>query len=94
MLISCDSALLGNSSVKNLSAEEASLGLFDNLLVHVVRWVVHDDSAVLRINLGIEASIADQVDNPLLAIVGVEAELSGEITDVHAREDLAIAFAD
>lgn len=56
--------------------------------------MVHDDGAVLAVNLGVEAGIADEVNNPLLTIVRVEAELGAEITDVHAAEDLAVALAD
>ena len=77
-----------------MCSEETALGLLNDLLVDVVRGVVHDDSAVLAVDLGIQSSLADQVDNPLLAIVGVQAELGAEVADVHTAEDLAVALAD
>lgn len=86
--------LLGNSGVENLRSEEATLGLLNDLLVHIVRGMVHDDSAVLAVNLGIQSRLPDQVDNPLLALVGVEAQLGAEVANVHAAKDLAVALAD
>lgn len=56
--------------------------------------MVHDDGAVLAVNLGVEPRVADQVDDPLLAVVGVEAELGAQVAYVHAAEDLAVALAD
>lgn len=86
--------LFGDGGVQNLRAEEASLGLLNDLLVDVVGRVVHDDGTVLAINLGVETGITDEVNNPLLTIVRVEAKLGAEITDVHAAENLAVALAD
>lgn len=86
--------LFRDGSVEDLRSEEAALGLLNDLLVDVVGRVVHDDGAVLGVNLGVETGLADQVDNPLLAVVGVEAELGAEVANVHAREDLAVALAD
>lgn len=74
--------------------EEATLGLLDDLLVNVVGRVVHDYGAVLAVDLGIQSSLADQVDNPLLTVVRVQAELGAKIADVHSAEDLAVALAD
>lgn len=86
--------LLGDGSVEDLRSEEAALGLFNDLLVDVVGRVVHDDGAVLAVDLGVETGLADQVDDPLLTVVGVEAETGAEVADVHAAEDLAVALAD
>lgn len=86
--------LFRDGGVQNLRAEESSLGLLNDLLVDIVGRVVHDDGAVLAVNLGVEAGITDEVNNPLLTIVRVEAKLGTEITDVHAAEDLAVALAD
>lgn len=59
----------GNGCAQDLSAEEATLGALNDLLVHGLRWVVHNHSALLVINLGVDARIADEVDNPLLALI-------------------------
>lgn len=88
------SLLFRNGSVEDLRAEEAALCLFNDLLVDVVGGVVHDDGAVLGVNLCVEAGLADEVDDPLLAVVGVEAELGGEVANVHAGKDFAVALAD
>lgn len=56
--------------------------------------MVHDNSAILGVNLGVEAGLTDQVDNPLLTVVRVETKLGAEIANVHARENLAVALAD
>lgn len=65
--------LLGNGGVEDLCSEESALGLLNDLLVDIVGRVVHDDGAVLAVNLGIESSLPDQIDDPLLPLVGVEA---------------------
>lgn len=85
---------LGNSSTHNLRPEKAALGLFNDLLVDVVGWMIHHHGAVLRINLGIQPRLADKIDNPLLAVVWVEAELGRQVTDVHTAKDLAVGLAD
>ena len=59
--------------------EEGALGLLNNLLVHRLRGVVHDHCAFLIINLGIDSGIADEVDNPLLTLILVQAETGGKI---------------
>lgn len=86
--------LLGNSGVEDLCPEETTLGLLNDLLVDVVGRVVHHHSAVLAVDLGVQSSLADKVDNPLLTIVGVQTELGAEVADVHSAEDLAVALAD
>lgn len=86
--------LFGNSSVEDLCSEESTLGLLNDLLVNVVGGVVHDDGAVLAVNLGIQAGLANQVDDPLLAVIRVQAKLGAQISDVHSAEDLAVALAD
>jgi hypothetical protein len=60
---------LRNSSRQDLCSEEAALRSLDDLLVHADRWVVHDDSAGLVVDLGINASVADKVDDPLFAFI-------------------------
>ena len=72
-------ALLGHSGAEDLCAEEAALGALDNLLVDAHGRVVHDDGAGLVVDLCINASIADEVDNPLLTLVLAKAEAGGEV---------------
>ena len=38
--------------------------------------MVHDDSAFLVVNFSIDASVADEVDNPFLAFVLTQAKSS------------------
>jgi hypothetical protein len=49
------------------------------LLVDRLGRVVHDNSALLVVDLGVNPGVADQVDNPLLTLVLVQAETSGQI---------------
>ena len=72
-------ALLGHSSAEDLCAEEAALGALDNLLVDAHGRVVHDDGAGLVVNLGVNASVADEVDDPLLTLVLAQAKAGREI---------------
>lgn len=72
-------ALLGYSCAEDLGAEEAALGALDDLLVDAHGRVVHDDGAGLVVDLGVDAGVADEVDNPLLALVLAEAEAGGEV---------------
>lgn len=41
--------------------------------------MVHQDSSLLVIDLGVDASIANKVHNPFLTLVFVETETGGEI---------------
>jgi hypothetical protein len=72
-------ALLGHSSTEDLCAEEAALGTLDNLLVDAHGWVVHDDGAGLVVDLGVDAGVADEVNNPLLTLVLAQAEAGREV---------------
>jgi len=72
-------ALLGHSGAEDLGAEEAALGALNNLLVDAHGWVVHDDSTSLVVDLGVDASVADEVNNPLLTLVLAQAETGREI---------------
>jgi hypothetical protein len=71
--------LLGYSRAEDLGAEEAALGALDDLLVDAHGRVVHDDGAGLVVDLGVDAGVADQVDDPLLALVLAQAEAGGEV---------------
>ena len=62
-------ALLGHSGAEHLCAEEATLGALDDLLVDAHGRVVHDDGAGLVVDFGVDASVADEVNDPLLTLV-------------------------
>jgi hypothetical protein len=59
-----------------LCAEEATLGSLNDLLVNADRWVVHDHGTGLVVNLGVNTGVADEVDDPLLALVVGQTEAS------------------
>ena len=56
--------------------------------------MVHNDGALLVINLGIEAGVANEVDNPLLGIVVVESEAGAKVLERDTGVDLAVALED
>lgn len=64
---------------QDLCAEEGTLCLLNDLLVDRLGRVVHNHSALLVVDLGVNPGVADQVDNPLLALVLVQTETSGQI---------------
>ena len=68
-----------NRSAENLGAEESSLGLLNHLLVHTLRRVIHDDRAGLVVDLGIDAGIADEVNDPLFTLVFGQTKSRGQI---------------
>ena len=72
-------ALLGHSGAEDLGTEETALGALNNLLVDAHRRVVHDDGAGLVVDLGVNASVADEVDDPLLTLILAQAEAGREI---------------
>lgn len=41
--------------------------------------MVHQHGSLLVVNLGVNASVADKVHNPFLALVLVETETGGEV---------------
>ena len=53
----------------------------NHLLVHRVRGMIHQNRALLVVELPIHACIANEVHDPFLAFVLVEAETGGEIPD-------------
>ena len=79
---------LRNRSTQDLRPEEAALCPLDDLLVYALRRVVHNNGAGLVVDLGVDACVADQVDDPLLALVLRQAEACGEVPAVM----LALAF--
>jgi hypothetical protein len=73
------SDLPGNSSAEDLGAEETALGSLNDLLVNWLWWVVHDNGALLVVNLCIDASVTDQVDDPLLTLVLGQTKTLGKV---------------
>ena len=73
---------LGDGGAQHLCAEEAALCALDDLLVDALGRVVHDDGAGLVVDLGVDARVADQVDDPLLALVLRQAEAGGEVPSI------------
>lgn len=69
--------------------EESTLGLLDDLLVHRLGRVVHNNGALLVVNLGINTCVTDQVDNPLLALILVQAETGGKIPSFQSQLSVA-----
>lgn len=59
--------------------EETTLCALDDLLVDGLRGVVHDDGAFLVVDFGVDAGVADEIDDPFFAFVLGEAEAGGEI---------------
>ena len=58
-----------NRSTHDLCPEEAALCPLNDLLVYALRRVIHDDCAGLVVNLGVDACVPDQVDDPFLAFI-------------------------
>lgn len=72
-----------------MCAEEGTLGLLNDLLVDRLRGVVHDNSALLVIDLGVNPGVANKVDNPLLTLVLVETEAGGKVPK---KETVSLLF--
>lgn len=65
---------MGKNVPEHLRPEKGSFRPFDDLLIDGLRRVVHDDGAFLVVDLGVDARVADQVDDPFLAFGLREAE--------------------
>lgn len=61
--------LSGYSGAEDLGPKESTFCSFDNLLVDGAGRVVHHHCAFLVVDLGIDSSITDEVDNPLLTLI-------------------------
>ena len=68
------STLSRNSSTQNLCPEETTLCPLNHLLVDGLWRVVHDDSALLVIDLGIYSRVPNEINDPLLSLVLVQSE--------------------
>lgn len=73
--------LSSHRGTKHLGPKEPTLRPLDDLLVHALRRVIHDDRAGLIVDLGVDTRVADQVHDPLLAFVAAEAETAGEVPE-------------
>lgn len=73
------SFLSRNGSAQHLCPEKATLSALNDLLVDAHGRVVHDDGAGLVVDLGVDAGVADQVDDPFLAFIMGKAEAGGEV---------------
>ncbi len=69
----------GIDEPQDLCPEEGTLCLLNDLLVYRLRGVVHDHCALLVVDLGVDTGITDQVDDPFLTLILVEAEAGGKI---------------
>jgi hypothetical protein len=63
-----------NGGAEDLCPEEAALCALNDLLVDGLWWVVHDDCAGLVVDFCVDARVADEVDDPLFALVLREAK--------------------
>ncbi len=56
--------------------------------------MVHDDCALLVVDLGVQPRVADEVNDPLLGCVSVQAQAGAEVLERNAGMDLAVALED
>lgn len=68
------------SRTKHLRPKEPALRPLNNLLIHTNRRMVHDNRALLVINLGVDPRVPNQVNNPLLTLIFIEAETARQIS--------------
>jgi hypothetical protein len=78
----------------DLCSEESSLRPLDNLLVYRLRRVVHHHCSLLVVNLGVHPGVPDEVDDPLLTLVLAQVQPLGQVLDVDALVNLAVALRD
>jgi hypothetical protein len=64
-------------SIHNRRPKEPTLRLLNNLLIYRLRRVIHDNRALLVVDLGVDACISDEVYDPLLAFGLGEVEAAG-----------------
>lgn len=67
-----------------------TLGLLNHLLVDRSDGVVHYNSAIRFVNLGVHLCVLDEVRDPLLALLLRQVETGGELLDVDALVDSAV----
>lgn len=65
-----------------MGSEEGSSRLFDDILVHTLRRVVHDHSAGLVVNLGVYLGVSDQVHDPFLSLIFAQAKTLGQVAGI------------
>lgn len=64
---------------QDLCPEESAFCSLNHLLVNRLRWVVHDHSALLVVDLGVNPGVANEVYDPLLTLILAQTETSGQI---------------
>jgi hypothetical protein len=64
-----------------LCPEEGTLRLLNDLLVNRLGRVVHDNGALLVVDLGVNPGITDEVNNPLLTLILAQTKTSGQIPE-------------
>ena len=62
---------------KHFGAKSHRLGLFNQLVVLRDSLGAHDNVAILGVDLGIEVSVSDQLDNPSFSILIGQVKLFG-----------------
>jgi hypothetical protein len=65
-----------HSSTQHLRSEEPTFRPLNDLLIHGLRRVVHDNRSSLVVYLCVYTRIANEIDDPFLAFVLREAETS------------------
>jgi hypothetical protein len=86
--------LSGHSCTQNLGSKESALGPLDHLLVYAAWRVVHYDSALLVVNLGIHSCVTDQIDDPLLSLILAETQSRAQVLNIDTCVNLAVALRD
>lgn len=71
--------LFGIGLPQDLCPEEGTLSLLNDLLVNRLGRVVHDNGALLVVDLGVNPGVADEVDNPFLTLILAQTKTSGQI---------------
>ena len=59
----------------------------NHLLIHRIRGMVHQDRALLVIELSIHARVPDKIYNPLLTFILIQAQASREIPSTRLVDD-------
>lgn len=80
--------------IQDLCPEESTLGPLNHLLVNTAWWVVHDNCALLGVDLGVQTSVPNKVDDPFLAFLVVQTQAGAQSLDINACVDLAVALKD
>jgi hypothetical protein len=83
---------LRNRSADDLCPEEPTLRPLNHLLVHALRWMVHDHRPLLVVDLRIHPCVPNKIDDPLLSLVLAQVQPLRKILNVDPLMDLAVAL--